>query len=102
LRLDERRERAKFKDSALAKGRRCADWNAAYRNWLRKSVEFAAMNGKPPGLALHEATRPAALDPAQRLRLANMFRALANDPDTTEERRAEARRKLAELEAKPS
>jgi hypothetical protein len=53
LRLNEPREREKFKDAALAKGRVCADWNAAYRNWLRKSVEFSHIAGKPPGLVGH-------------------------------------------------
>ena len=53
LRLNEPREREKFKDSALAKGRLCADWNAAYRNWLRKSVEFSHIAGRPPGLQAH-------------------------------------------------
>ncbi len=31
-------EFASFKDHALANDRRCKDWQAAYRNWCRKSI----------------------------------------------------------------
>ena len=33
-------EAEKFRDHALAQGRMCKDWNAAFRNWIRKSSEF--------------------------------------------------------------
>jgi hypothetical protein len=33
-------EFAKFKDKALEKDRRAKDWNAAFRNWCRKAIEF--------------------------------------------------------------
>lgn len=39
--VDRDREAAKFRDHALAADRRAADWNAAFRNWLRKAGEFA-------------------------------------------------------------
>jgi len=38
-------ELKKFKDHALEKGRSLKDWNAAWRNWARRSVEFGERNG---------------------------------------------------------
>lgn len=35
-----RHELAKFRDHASLTARRCADWDAAARNWLRKAAEF--------------------------------------------------------------
>lgn len=39
-RLDLDAEAAKFRDHALATGRVLKDWNAGFRNWLRKAAEF--------------------------------------------------------------
>jgi hypothetical protein len=39
------RERARFEDSARAHGRLYVDWQAAFRNWLNKTPEFAAQRG---------------------------------------------------------
>lgn len=59
LRVDMEREAAKFRDHFVAHGKPLADWDAAFRNWLRKSVEFApterrqtASGPKPPPLKL--------------------------------------------------
>lgn len=37
-------ETDKFKDHFLSKGEKKADWTAAWRNWLRRAGEFAAVN----------------------------------------------------------
>jgi len=47
-------ELSKARDWAIAHGKRCKDWQAFFRNWLRKSAEFAQRNGKVPGLVQHE------------------------------------------------
>lgn len=36
------RELARFADHARTKGRACRDWNAAFRNWLRKAQDYDA------------------------------------------------------------
>jgi len=41
LGLDLRLEFVKFKDHAASTGKHLIDWNAGFRNWLRKSAEFA-------------------------------------------------------------
>ncbi len=41
-----RREFAQFRNHALAKNRKCADWLAAWRNWVLKSSEYEA-RGRP-------------------------------------------------------
>lgn len=56
LGLTEYRERAAFKDKALAHGWTAKDWRARYRTWLRKAQEFAS-SSKPPGAVQHEKTR---------------------------------------------
>jgi hypothetical protein len=38
-------ELTKFKDHALEKGRTAKNWNAAWRNWARRSVEYGGRNG---------------------------------------------------------
>jgi hypothetical protein len=38
-------ELKKFKDHALEKGRSAKNWNAAWRNWAKRSVEFGGRNG---------------------------------------------------------
>ncbi len=48
-------ETAKFRDHAIANDRRQADWAGAWRNWMRKAVEFRAQR-RPPQ------TRQSALD----------------------------------------
>lgn len=40
-------EYERFRDHAVSVGRVCKDWDAAFRNWLRKAAEFAR-NGRPP------------------------------------------------------
>lgn len=37
-------ETEKFRDHFLSKGEKKADWPAAWRNWLRRAGEFAAVN----------------------------------------------------------
>lgn len=56
LGLTEHRERAAFKDKALAHGWTAKDWRARYRTWLRKAQEFSAAS-RPPGAIQHEKTR---------------------------------------------
>lgn len=38
-------ELKKFADHALEKGRVAKDWNAAWRNWAKRAVEFGGKNG---------------------------------------------------------
>jgi len=38
--IDLRAETAKFKDHALANDRRCRDWVAAWRNWIRNAAKW--------------------------------------------------------------
>lgn len=45
LHLDCDREATRFRNHHLAKGTLNADWNAAFRTWLDKAVEFAAARG---------------------------------------------------------
>lgn len=40
-------EADKFRDHALAKDWKMKDWDATFRNWLRKSLDFSK-NGAPP------------------------------------------------------
>lgn len=56
LGLTEHRERAAFKDKALAHGWTAKDWLARYRTWLRKAQEFSSA-ARPPGAVQHEKTR---------------------------------------------
>jgi len=43
--IDPATEWAKFKDSALAHGRRYANWDAAWRSWCRNAESFAGRGG---------------------------------------------------------
>lgn len=43
-RVDLHREATKFRDHAKEKDRRVADWDAAFRNWLRRAKEYGAAN----------------------------------------------------------
>lgn len=51
--VDVEAETAKFRDHALANDRRYVSWEAAWRNWLRKSADIQAVNaargGRRPG-----------------------------------------------------
>lgn len=47
-RVDLAREAAKFRDDAASKGWRRLDWDAAFRNWLRRAREFSGQNGNHP------------------------------------------------------
>jgi hypothetical protein len=38
-------ELAKFKDHAISHGRKCKDWNAAFRNWLRTAHQYNLKRG---------------------------------------------------------
>lgn len=40
LNIDVDRALEDFKDHALTNDRRCSDWNAAFRNWIRKANDF--------------------------------------------------------------
>jgi hypothetical protein len=51
------REAEKFRDHATATGRRQLDWDAAFRNWLRKAGEDR--NGRTHGSRSDAAPRPA-------------------------------------------
>lgn len=49
LGVDLEREKAKFRDHFVAHGKPLADWDAAFRNWLRKANDFApGAKGSPP------------------------------------------------------
>lgn len=51
LGLDPEWQTSKFRDHAKQTKRLCADWDAAYRNWCRKAVEFGgdrAPSGRQP------------------------------------------------------
>ena len=41
-----------FHDSALANGRRYADWRAAWRTWCRNAIKFAEQHGVRPGFRI--------------------------------------------------
>ena len=47
-------EAAKFRDHALSNNRLLVDWDAGFRNWLRKAAELSGKNDDVPGkLKLH-------------------------------------------------
>lgn len=47
LNIDINREFDIFKDHALQNDRKCRNWDAAFRNWLRKAKEFLKPNSMP-------------------------------------------------------
>lgn len=49
LRVDLAREAEKFRDHAKTNGRTGKDWDAAFRNWLRKAAEFTSNVRQLPG-----------------------------------------------------
>lgn len=52
-------EAEKFRLHAEGTGRLMASWNAAFTTWLINAAEFRRnAPGKPPGLVIHEQTRP--------------------------------------------
>jgi hypothetical protein len=60
------RETPKFRDHFLANGKPMTDWSAAFRNWMRRSREYARSNGRgrhdepsPIQSALNEVMREA-------------------------------------------
>jgi hypothetical protein len=55
--LEARREWAKFRDWALSKDERKADWPAAWRNWCRRRADERQQRGPPPGLNVTPLTR---------------------------------------------
>jgi len=65
LRIDCDREAARFRDHAAAHDRRCVDWHAAFRNWLRRAEELGAPRGQPAPAAPKPI--PSARDEVKRL-----------------------------------
>ncbi len=58
--VDPKLELARFRDWAAAKAATFVDWNAAWRNWLRKAAEFASARPaqrREPETALQVAIR---------------------------------------------
>lgn len=49
LKLDIALEYDRFRDHAVSVGRVCRDWDAAFRNWLRKAAEFTRRGTIPNG-----------------------------------------------------
>lgn len=48
LHLDVDAEAEKFRDHAVATGRTLANWDAGYRNWLKKAVEYRQSRPRQP------------------------------------------------------
>lgn len=59
--IDVDHEAEAFRDHAIANSRTLADWDAGFRNWLRKAIEF----GAKPAKAV-EQTQPAHIERNQR------------------------------------
>ncbi len=59
-RVEADREFQRFKNHAAMKGRRCSDWQAAWRNWCIKAAEFM---GKPPPKSVTATGDPVPLRP---------------------------------------
>lgn len=55
-------ETEKFRDHFLANGKTMTDWSAAWRNWMRRSGEFAPRPARP------SAGRPVAVNPFTQIR----------------------------------
>lgn len=49
--LSVEREVELFRNHAAEKDRKCADWNAAFRNWIIRSIEFKGSKGKSGGMS---------------------------------------------------
>jgi len=64
--VDEEIEREKFRDYWRSRGEARRDWDAAYRNWLRKEAEFSKARASPR--ANGPASRTATIDQANRER----------------------------------
>lgn len=63
--LDFNRELQRFRDHYISEGKRKADWNAAWRNWLRRAEEYAVRdaprgngNSKHPAVGRVEPSQP--------------------------------------------
>jgi hypothetical protein len=79
--VQETREREKFCDYWRSRGDSRRDWDAAYRNWIRKEDEFS--QARPSARANGPASRTAAIDKANRERrdrVAAQLAALWKDP----------------------
>tara|TARA_Y100000310_G_scaffold288078_1_gene313396 strand:+ start:150 stop:797 length:648 start_codon:yes stop_codon:yes gene_type:complete len=69
--VDIKRETAQFIDHAKSKNRLLIDWNAGWRNWIRKAQEFTnvrPLRRKPPDLAEIHQSFQAAKDLASSIR----------------------------------
>src|SRR6187399_3215103 len=64
--VEEPRERDKFTDYWQSRGEVRKDWDAAYRNWIRKEAEFS--KARPSSRANGPASRTATIDQANRER----------------------------------
>lgn len=79
--VEEAREREKFCDYWRSRGEPRRDWDAAYRNWIRKEDEFSKTRASPR--ASGPASRTATIDKANRERrdrVAAQLAALWRDP----------------------
>ena len=65
--VDETREREKFRDYWQSRGDVRRDWDAAYRNWIRKEDEYQA--ARPSGGGRRPATRGTAIAETNRQRI---------------------------------
>ena len=65
--VDEPKERGKFRDYYQSKGEVRKDWDAAYRNWLRKEDEYSAT--RAPRSAGRSASRTASINEINRQRV---------------------------------
>ena len=61
--LDPNGEGVQFRDHHRAKGSTMKDWDAAFRNWLRKAVEYG--RGKPSLVVVADPTAPSSLPPVE-------------------------------------
>jgi hypothetical protein len=64
--VEETREREKFCDYWRSRGEPRRDWDAAYRNWIRKEAEFS--KARPSSRANGPASRTTTIDQANRER----------------------------------
>lgn len=59
--VDEQKEREKFRDYWRSRGEVRRDWQAAYRNWIRREAEYMAERGGRRGPANGPASRTAGI-----------------------------------------
>lgn len=79
--VNEARERNRFRDYWIGTGKPRTNWDATYRNWIRRAAEFSPAKSLP--MPRRSTTRGAAIGEANRERGARALDKLASFRDGT-------------------